>query len=92
MSPLRLTILRQFQRKVLGSFENKPCACTSYVRYTEIGNFMWAVFAMLNERSYSELNLNQYKAASCRQYTRYGKASQRCTGLNLIHYRTSHKM
>ena len=23
---------------------------------------------------------------SCRQYTRYGKASQRCTSLNLIHY------
>jgi len=35
---------------------------------------------------YSELNLNQDKAASRRQYTRYGKASQRCTGLNLIHY------
>ena len=36
--------------------------------------------------SYSGLNLNQDKAASRRQYTRYGKASQRCTGLNLIHY------
>ena len=35
---------------------------------------------------YSGLNLNQDKAASRRQYTRYGKASQRCTGLNLIHY------
>ena len=29
---------------------------------------------------YSGLNLNQDKAASRRQYTRYGKASQRCTG------------
>ena len=38
---------------------------------------------------YSELNLNQDKAASRRQYTRYGKASQRCTGLNLIHYSCS---
>ena len=36
--------------------------------------------------AYSGLNLNQDKAASRRQYTRYGKASQRCTGLNLIHY------
>ncbi|WP_241236067.1 hypothetical protein [Eikenella corrodens] len=35
---------------------------------------------------YSGLNLNQDKAASRRQYTRYGKARQRCTGLNLIHY------
>ena len=38
--------------------------------------------------SYSGLNLNQDKAASRRQYTRYGKASQRCTGLNLIHYKS----
>jgi len=37
---------------------------------------------------YSGLNLNQDKAAIRRQYTRYGKASQRCTGLNLIHYRS----
>ena len=36
--------------------------------------------------AYSGLNLNQDKAASRRQYTRYGKARQRCTGLNLIHY------
>jgi len=36
--------------------------------------------------SYSGLNLNQDKAASRRQYTRYGKVSQRCAGLNLIHY------
>ena len=35
---------------------------------------------------YSGLNLNQDKAASRRQYTRNGKAGQRCTGLNLIHY------
>ena len=35
---------------------------------------------------YSELNLNQDKATSRRQYRWYGKARQRCTGLNLIHY------
>ncbi len=35
---------------------------------------------------YSGLNLNQDKAGSRRQYTSYGKASQRCTGSNLIHY------
>ena len=34
----------------------------------------------LPEMFYSGLNLNQDKAASRRQYTRYGKASQRCTG------------
>ena len=43
-------------------------------------------FLFLFSHKYSGLNLNQDKAASRRQYTRYGKASQRCNGLNLIHY------
>ena len=40
----------------------------------------YRVFVPKQPASYSGLNLNQDKAASRRQYTRYGKASQRCTG------------
>ena len=55
-------------------------------RYLVLAYFLHALRFARFVAFYSGLNLNQDKAASRRQYTRYGKASQRCTGLNLIHY------